>query len=184
MFKLFPEFGLDFLFRIVDLPGIQCVYLDDQPSGRHRTSSGLPRLEEAESHLLQIQKTPSMKRYVTGLLIFSILIIIFGLITGKITVESFQVISLPGLLFAVLKSLVVVLVLLLGLAAALPGILIDVVMLFVASSQFPITGNLWSVCWKEVTLDWFWTETSGSSLFFGAVILAIISGLLLGKRKV
>ena len=125
-----------------------------------------------------------MKRYVTGLLIFSILIIIFGLITGKITVESFQVISLPGLLFAVLKSLVVVLVLLLGLAAALPGIVIDIVLLFVSSYDFPITGNLWSVCWEGVTLDWFWTETSGSSLFFGALILAVVSGLLLRKRKV
>lgn len=125
-----------------------------------------------------------MRRYVTGLLIFSILIIIFGLLTGKITVESFQVISPAGLLFAVFKSLVVVLVLLLGLAAALPGILIDVVMLFVGAYQFPITGNLWSVCWKDVTLDWFWAETSGSSLFFGALILAIVSGLLLRRRKV
>lgn len=125
-----------------------------------------------------------MRRYVTGLLLFSILIIIFGLITGKITVESFQVISLPGLLFAVLKSLVVVLVLLLGLAAALPGIVIDIVLLFVSTYSFPITGNLWSVCWEGVTLDWFWTQTSGSSLFFGALILAIISGLLLRRGKV
>jgi len=124
-----------------------------------------------------------MRRYATGLLIFSILILVFGFLFGKITLESFQYISLPGLLFAVLKSLVVVLVLLLTLAAAVPLFLIDLVLFLLAGYDFELLNNLWAICWKGVTMGWFWTETSGSSIFFGAIILLIISSAMTRRRR-
>lgn len=125
-----------------------------------------------------------MRRYATGLLLFSIFIIVFGFITGKISVESFQYISIPGLLFAVLKSLIVVLVLLLAVAASVPAFVIDIILLFFTSFDFVLLGSIWEVCWNGVTIDWFWTETSGSSLFFGGLILLIISSLLMRGRRV
>jgi hypothetical protein len=124
-----------------------------------------------------------MKRYAAGLFLFSIFIIVFGFISGKITTESFQYISLSGLLFAILKALIVVLILLLALAATIPIFFIDLVLLFFTSYNFAIVGNLWAICWKGVTIGWFWTETSGSSLFFGALILLLISSLLYRRRR-
>jgi hypothetical protein len=124
-----------------------------------------------------------MRRYAAGLFLFSIFIIVFGFISGKITTESFQYISLSGLLFAILKALIVVLILLLALAATIPTFFIDLVLLFFTSYNFAIVGNLWAICWKGVTIGWFWTETSGSSLFFGALILLLISSLLYRRRR-
>ncbi|PHN01572.1 hypothetical protein [Flavilitoribacter nigricans] len=123
-----------------------------------------------------------MRRYALGLVLFSVFILVFGFITGKISSESFQYISIPGLFFAVVKSLVVVLVLLLALMASIPSFLIDFILLFVTDYDFPILSNLWNVCWDGVTLNWFWTETTGSSLFFGALILLLISGAFSRRR--
>jgi hypothetical protein len=125
-----------------------------------------------------------MSRYATGLLVFSVFLLIFGFLSGKINLSSFEYISLPGLLYAVLKSLIVVLVLLLSLAAALPLLIIDVVLLFFTNFDFSLISHLWAVSWKGVTLGWFWTETSGSSIFFGSIILLIISSAFSRRRRV
>jgi len=122
-----------------------------------------------------------MRRYASGLFLFAILLLIFGFISGKISGESFQYISLPGLLFAVLKSLVLVLVLLLAIAASVPAFFIDLLLFLFTSYDFAVLKGIWNVCWDGVTMDWFWTETSGSSVFFGAIILMLISGLLMRK---
>jgi len=61
-----------------------------------------------------------MRRYALGLFVFSTLIILFGFTSRKISGESFQYISFPGLFYAVVKALVVVLVLLLAIAASIP----------------------------------------------------------------
>lgn len=126
-----------------------------------------------------------MRNYAAGLSLFAILIILFGFLNGKITGESFQYISLPGLLYAVLKSLVVVFVLLLSLAAAIPLLLIDIVLLLFTNYDFELIQSVYGVVWDGVTLGWFWTETSGSSIFFGALILLLISGFFArGRRRV
>lgn len=124
-----------------------------------------------------------MRRYALGLVLFSVFILVFGFITGKISSESFQYISIPGLFFAVVKSLVVVLILLLALAASVPAFLIDFILLFLTDYDFPLLSNIWGVCWDGVTLNWFWTETSGSSIFFGALILLLISGAFSRRRR-
>jgi len=124
-----------------------------------------------------------MRNYAAGLSLFAILIILFGFLNGKITAESFQYISLPGLLYAVLKSLVVVLVLLLALAASLPLLVIDIVLLLFTNYDFATLKGVWGVAWDGVTMDWFWTETSGSSVFFGALILLLISGFFARGRR-
>ncbi len=123
-----------------------------------------------------------MRRYATGLLLFSILILVFGFINGKITAESFQYISLPGLLFAVIKALIVVLILLLALAASLPAFLIDLLLFLLAGYDFELLSSIWGICWNKVAVGWFWTETSGSSIFFGGLILLVISALLMRRR--
>ena len=122
-----------------------------------------------------------MRRYASGVFLFAILILIFGFINGKISGESFQYISLPGLLFAVLKSLVIVLVLLLAIAASIPAFFIDLLLFLFTSYNFEVLKGIWNVCWDGVTIGWFWTETSGSSIFFGAIILMLISGLLMRR---
>lgn len=111
-----------------------------------------------------------------GLVFFSLFILVFGFVTGKISGESFQYISFPGLFFAVVKSLVIVLVLLLALVAALPAFLIDLLLYLATDYDFPILSTIWDVCWNGLTINWFWTETTGSSLFFGALVLLLISG--------
>ncbi len=123
-----------------------------------------------------------MKRFAIGLLIFSLMVLIFGFMSEKITTESFQYISFPDLGLAVVKSLAVVLIFLLAAAASIPSLFIDLVLLLVPAQDFPILNHLWDVCWKGVTLDWFWKETSGSSIFFGALIL-FIAGFLLLRTK-
>ena len=67
-------------------------------------------------------------RYTTGLFLFAILILFFGFVYDKITFESLQYISVPGLLMAVVKSLVVVLVLLLSLAISTAALVIDLIL--------------------------------------------------------
>jgi len=124
-----------------------------------------------------------MRRYALGLFIFAIFIILFGFANGKISGESFQYISFPGLFYAVLKSLVIVLILLLAIGASAFAFFIDLLLLIFTTYDFPILGNIWNVCWDGVTIGWFWTETSGSSLFFGAVVLLLISGVLMRRRR-
>lgn len=123
-----------------------------------------------------------MKRYALGLLVFSILIIVFGFMTEKITIASFQYISFPGVFMAVGKSLMVVLVLLLAGAAAVPSFLIDLALTFFTPYDFPMLTHLKNICWDGVAINWFWNETSGSSIFFGALVLFVISGFLSKSR--
>ena len=115
-------------------------------------------------------------RYTTGLFLFAILILFFGFVYDKITFESLQYISVPGLLMAVVKSLVVVLVLLLSLAISTAALVIDLILLLFTQLDFPLLSYIWNIAWEEVTMSWFWTATSGSSLFFGALILLLLGG--------
>lgn len=120
-----------------------------------------------------------MNRYATGLFLFAIFILVFGFINGKISMDSFQYISIPGLFYAVLKSLVMVLVLLLAVAATIPAFFLDLLLLIFTNYDFPILSQIWNISWDGLTIGWFWTETSGSSLFFGALILLILSSYLM-----
>ncbi len=123
-----------------------------------------------------------MRRYATGLFVFSILMILFGFITEKITISSFQYISLPGVIFAVGKSLLVVLILLFAIGAAIPSLFIDILLTFFTDLKFPLLNFLKEICWDKMAVSWFWNDTSGSSVFFGALILLLISGALSRKR--
>lgn len=122
-------------------------------------------------------------RYVTFLFIVSILFIIIGFVTGKISGDSFTYISLTGSLLAILQILVIVLILMLGIAMTLPALLIDLLLLIFTGMYFPLVGATWDVVWDEVTLGWFWAFTSGSSLLFASVVLAIISFLILRRKR-
>lgn len=124
-----------------------------------------------------------MRRYAAGLALFAILILVFGFINGKITGASFQTISLAGLLFAVLKSLLLVLILLLAVGASIPLLIIDILLLLFTEYGFALINGVWDVVWGRVTIGWFWTETSGSSLFFGALILLLLSGFFMRGRR-
>jgi len=123
-----------------------------------------------------------MRRYLVALFIFSILVIVFGLFSGKISAESFQYISLVESFFTIFRILVVVLVLLLGLVILFPAILMDLILLLISNYGFEMTNQVLEHAWKNVTLGWFWNQTSGSSILFSAIIIAIITGILMRRR--
>ena len=124
-----------------------------------------------------------MKKYFIFLFIVSVLFILIGLVSGKISGDSFTYISLPGSLFAVLQILVIVLILMIGAAMMIPAFVIDLLLLIFTGLRFPMINAIWHILWQKVTIDWFWVFTSGSSIFFASLILAIFSVLMLrGKR--
>ncbi len=122
-------------------------------------------------------------RYITFLFIVSILLIIIGFVTGKISGDSFNDISITGSLLAILQILVIVLILMLGIAMTLPALLIDLLLLIFTDMYFPLVGGTWDVVWDDVTLDWFWASTSGSSLLIASTVLAIISYFMMPRIK-
>ncbi|MEQ8470321.1 MAG: hypothetical protein RIC35_04010 [Marinoscillum sp.] len=122
----------------------------------------------------------NFKRYLQFLFLASILFIIIGFISGKISTESFTYISLIGSLKAILQILLVVVILMLGLAMTLPALIIDVLLLFIGMS-FPLIEAIWYVIWNQVTIGWFWAGSSGSSIFFASLVLAIVS--FFGMRR-
>lgn len=122
-------------------------------------------------------------RYVTFLFIVSILFIIVGFVTGKISGDSLTYISITGSLLAILQILVIVLILMLGIAMTLPALLIDLLLLIFTGMYFPLVGATWNIVWDDVTLGWFWASTSGSSLLFASIVLAIISFLCCGEEE-
>lgn len=124
-----------------------------------------------------------MKRYVVLLFIVSILFIVLGLVTGKISGDSFTYISITGSLLAILQILVIVLILMLAAAITIPALIIDLLLLIFTGLYFPLVGGIWDVVWDDVTIGWFWASTSGSSLLFASIILAIISFLMMRKRR-
>lgn len=123
----------------------------------------------------------NLKRYLQFTFIASILFIIIGFVTGKISSESFTYISLIGTVQAIFKILLVALMLLLGLAMSLPALIGDLILLFLGFS-FPLLEAIWGVIWGQVTIGWFWGSTSGSSVLFGSIILAAISVFAMRRR--
>lgn len=124
-----------------------------------------------------------MRKYVIFLLIISILFIILGFTSGKISGESFTYISLTGSLLAILQILVVVLILMLAATMALPALIIDVLLLIFTTMYFPLISTIWNIVWYDITVGWFWTTTSGSSILFASLVLIIISVLGLRRRR-
>ena len=124
-----------------------------------------------------------MKKYSTALFIFSIIIIIAGLAGGKISGDSFREISLIGSLFAILKIILVGVIFFLGVAAIIPSILIDLVLLFFSPYGFDLTARVWNYLWGDIVLKWFWYDTTGSSLLFASLIIALITGLTLRRKR-
>ena len=124
-----------------------------------------------------------MRKYVIFLLVISILFIVLGLASGKISGESFTYISLTGSLLAILQILVVVLILMLGAMMALPALIIDVLLLIFTTLYFPLISTIWNIVWFDITIGWFWTTTSGSSILFASLVLIIISVPGLRRRR-
>lgn len=124
-----------------------------------------------------------MRKYVIFLLVISILFIVLGLASGKISGESFTYISLTGSLLAILQILVVVLILMLAAMMALPALIIDVLLLIFTTMFFPLISTIWNIVWYDITVGWFWTTTSGSSILFASLVLIIISVLGLRRRR-
>ena len=116
-----------------------------------------------------------MKKYTNFLFLVSLVLLILGFASGKISGESFQYISLTGSLFAILKILIVTATISLAAAMTLPAIVIDLIMMLVAGYEILVTTSLWDIIWNEYTMDWFWGTTSGSSLFFATLVVVIIS---------
>ena len=116
-----------------------------------------------------------MKKYTTFLFIVSLVLMILGFLTSKITTESFQYISLTGFLFAILKILLITIAISLAAAMTLPALVIDLIMLLIAGYGLLVTTSIWNIVWNEYTMDWFWQSTGGSSLFFATLLLIIIT---------
>ncbi|MEF8811119.1 MAG: hypothetical protein V5A47_09370 [Bacteroidales bacterium] len=116
-----------------------------------------------------------MKKYTTFLFIVSLVLMILGFLTSKITTESFQYISLTGFLFAILKILLITIAISLAAAMTLPALVIDLIMMLIAGYGLLVTSSLWNIVWNEYTMDWFWQSTEGSSLFFSTLVLIIIT---------
>jgi len=116
-----------------------------------------------------------MKKYTNVLFFVSLILLILGFVTSKITTESFQYISLTGFLFAILKILLITVVISMAAAMTLPALVIDVIMMLVAGYGLLVTTSLWNIVWNEYTMDWFWNTTGGSSLFFATLVLIILT---------
>jgi hypothetical protein len=114
---------------------------------------------------------------------WEVVFIVLGFMSGKISGDSFTYISLTGTLLAILQILLVVAILMLGIAMLTPAIIIDLLLLLFSNLYFPLVGNTWHVVWNQVTVGWFWTETSGSSLLFSSIILAVISFFAIRKKR-
>ena len=123
----------------------------------------------------------NLKRYLQFLFVSSLLFIIIGLVTGKISGESFTYISLTGSIAAIFQILMIVIILMLGLVITVPALIIDLLLLFIGMS-FPVLSATWSVIWDQVTMGWFWANTSGSSVFFGSLVVAVVSFFAIRKR--
>ena len=123
-----------------------------------------------------------MKKYTNLLFIISILFILIGLITGKITTQSFSYISIPGSLIAIIQILFIVLILSIGLAILVPAFIIDLLLLVVTGMDFPLINSIWYTLWDKATIQWFWIDTPGSSIFFGSVIISVIAFFFLRRR--
>lgn len=116
-----------------------------------------------------------MRKYTNLLFFVSLILLILGFVTSKITMESFQYISLTGFLFAILKILLITIAISLAAAMTLPALVIDLIMMLVAGYDLLVTTSLWNIVWNEYTMDWFWHTTSGSSLFFATLLLIILT---------
>lgn len=122
-------------------------------------------------------------RYITFLFIVSILVIIIGVITGKISVDNFSQISVLDSAFGIMQILVIVMILMLAIAMSLPALFIDLLLLVFTGQQFPLIGLTWDLVWDDVTIKWFWTSTSGSSLLVASVVLVILSFFTLRRKR-
>jgi hypothetical protein len=116
-----------------------------------------------------------MRKYTNLLFFVSLILLILGFVTSKITMESFQYISLTGFLFAILKILLITIAISLAAAMTLPALVIDLIMMLVAGYGLLVTTSLWDIVWNEYTMDWFWNTTGGSSLFFATLLLIILT---------
>jgi hypothetical protein len=123
-----------------------------------------------------------MKKYTNFLFFVSLILLILGFFTNKITTESFQFISIGGFFFAVLKILLITVIISLAAAITLPALVIDLIMMLIAGYGILITTSLWDIVWNEYTMDWFWYTTEGSSLFFAAIVLIVISVFVYRRR--
>ncbi len=116
-----------------------------------------------------------MKKYTTLLFFVSLVLMILGFVTSKITGESFQYISLTGFLFAILKILLITVTISLAAAMTLPALVIDLIMMLMAGYGLLVTTSIWNIVWNEYTMDWFWNTTGGASLFFATLVLIILT---------
>jgi hypothetical protein len=116
-----------------------------------------------------------MRKYTNLLFFVSLILLILGFVTSKITMESFQYISLTGFLFAILKILLITIAISLAAAMTLPALVIDLIMMLVAGYDLLVTTSLWNIVWSEYTMDWFWHTTGGSSLYFATLLLIILT---------
>lgn len=123
-----------------------------------------------------------MKKYTNFLFFVSLILLILGFVTSKITGESFQYISLSGFLFAVLKILLITVTISLAAAITIPALLIDLIMMLIAGYGILVTTSIWDIVWNEYTMNWFWESTGGSSLLYATLILIIISVFVYRKR--
>jgi hypothetical protein len=124
-----------------------------------------------------------MRKYAILILIFSILLILFGFFSGKISGESFTYISIPGTFFAMLKILIVGLVLLLAIGITIPAVIMDIIVLIFTNLHFPITSNIWDISWNLLTIEWLWLDSGGSSVLFASIILIILMILLVRRKR-
>jgi hypothetical protein len=132
--------------------------------------------------MLYISKSNSgIRRYIFSILVLSVLFLVTGFLSGKISGDSFTYISLTGTFSAVIQILFVTVILMLALLMTLPAVIVDLLLLFLGWS-FPMIERIWNVVWDELTIGWFWIPTSGSSILFASVILIIGSLLILRSR--
>lgn len=124
-----------------------------------------------------------MRKFMGLMLFVTILLLFAGIFNDKITFESLNYISISGSLLAIVQIIVLVVILMLGLSMIVPAFLIDVLVLIFTDMYFPLVGSTYNVVWNEITIGWFWTETTGSSLLFSSIILIIVSILSLRKKN-
>lgn len=127
-------------------------------------------------------KNKFMRKYWIALFLVSLLLMILGFVSGKITGDSFSYISLSGFIFAVLKILIITLTISIAATITIPALVADILMVIVASYNFMLVPAIWDIVWDQYTMSWFWHTTSGSSLFFATLILLIVMGLLYRRK--
>ena len=125
-----------------------------------------------------------MKNWRFTFFLASIVIIILAFTTGKVESNNLmEGLSLVGLLVTLFKTVLIIVIVSLAASITPPAFLIDLIIVIFTAYSWPILRFIWGLAWKEMTLEWYWYSSTGTSIVVSALIIAALGFLGSGKRR-